>query len=71
MYLTYVTAILNLNSTADMTFNWLFYDPLIYSIILIADVQQLLPSNQVAYLYMGFLVLILIKYFAFMRSVIS
>lgn len=38
MYLTYVTAILNLNSTADMTFNWLFYDPFIYAVILVADV---------------------------------
>jgi len=37
LYLTYVTAILNLNSTADMPFNWFFLEPLFYFAIIYVD----------------------------------
>lgn len=45
LYLTYVTAIFNLNSTADMRFNYLFYEPFLYGAIIYADHTKLLPAN--------------------------
>ena len=37
LYLTYVTGIFNLNSTASMTFNYMFVEPIIYSVIIYLD----------------------------------
>jgi hypothetical protein len=71
MYLTYVTAIMNLNSTASMTFSWFYFEPIAYAAILYIDVNGSLESHQVVYLYAAFLALILIKYFVFMGGVIT
>lgn len=71
MYLTYVTAIMNLNSTASMSFNWFYFEPFAYAAILYVDINLLLAANQVVYLYATFLGIILIKYFAFMSNVIT
>ena len=70
MFLTYVTAILNLNSTADMKFNWFFYEPLIFAFIIFIDVTRLLPSNLVALLHILFFAQTLLKYICFMTSTI-
>lgn len=51
LYLTYVTAIFNLNSTASMRFNWLFYEPLLWAAIIYADYTKLLDSQQLIYAY--------------------
>ena len=40
-YLTYVTAILNLNSTADMKFDWLFYEPFAFAGIVYLDANRM------------------------------
>lgn len=37
LYLTYVTGNFNLNTTAGMTFNWLYFDPWIYLSIVYVD----------------------------------
>lgn len=54
MFLTYVTAILNLNSTADMRFNWFFYEPILFAVIIFVDVTRLLPSHQIGWLHVLF-----------------
>ena len=71
LYLTYVTAIFNLNSTADMKFNWRFYEPILYGAIIYADFNKLLPSDQLVYLYVFFFAQTLLKYILFMTSVIT
>jgi len=71
MYLTYVTAILNLNSTADMKFDWFFYEPILYGAILFADTARLLATNQMAWLHILFFAQTLIKYLFFMASTIT
>jgi len=71
LYLTYVTAIFNLNSTASMRFNWLFYEPLLWAAIIYADHSQLLDSKQLIYAYGLFFVQTLLKWVLFMSSVIS
>jgi len=71
MYLTYVTAIMNLNSTASMSFDWFYLEPFAYAAILYVDINRLLEANQIVYLYATFFGIILIKYFAFMLNVIT
>ena len=70
-YLTYVTAIFNLNSTADMPFNWFFYEPFLYGGIIYADFFRMLPAHILVYLYAFFLAQTLFKYVLFMTSVIT
>ena len=71
LVLTYVTAILNLNSTADMPFNWFFFEPFFYGAIIYLDWAEVLPGEQIVYLYIAFFVQTLVKYLWFMTSVIS
>lgn len=43
VFMTYVTGIFNLNSTAGMTFNWHFWEPYVYAIIIAMDVLEIVP----------------------------
>ena len=74
LYLTYVTGIFNLNSTGSMKFNWLYYEPTIYAIILYFDAT--LPkttenANILVGAYLVYTLQIFIKYICFMSSVIN
>ena len=74
LYLTYVTAIFNLNSTASMPYNYLFAEPIVYMVIVYLDYT--LPtstesSQLVLGLYVTFVLSTFIKYIIFMRSVVN
>ena len=70
MYLTYVTAILNLNSTADMPFDWFFIEPFMFSVIILLDARRVFPSEQIMWLHILFFAQTLIKYLLFKASTI-
>ena len=74
LYLTYVTGIFNLNSTGGMRFNYLYYEPFLYGLILYFD--KTLPKNsendQIIFAaYCFYTLQIFIKYIIFMTSVIN
>jgi hypothetical protein len=69
-YLTYVTAILNLNSTADMPFDWFFYEPFVFAGLVYCDANRLIGSGTVAAGYILFFAWTITRYLWFMTSVI-
>ena len=74
LYLTYVTAIFNLNSTANMRYNYLFAEPIVYMVIVYLDytLPTSTESNQLVLgLYVTFVLSTFIKYIIFMRSVVN
>ena len=71
LFLTYVTGIFNLNSTAKMTFNWLFFDPWLWAAIVYVDHFKLVDTQVAAMLYCVYAAQLSFKYLAFMSSVIS
>ena len=74
LYLTYVTGIFNLNSTASMRYNYLFFEPIVYLVIVYLD-YTLPKSAENNQLILGFYALFVLstftKYIIFMRSVID
>ena len=74
LYLTYVTGIFNLNSTGSMKFNYWYYEPFLYGIILYLDwTMPKTPDNdQILFAaYCLYTLQIFIKYLFFMSSVIN
>ena len=74
LYLTYVTGNFNLNSTAEMKFDYIFAEPIIFFIALYIDyiVPNSEEGNQVVLLfYIIFVAQTFIKYILFMRSVVN
>ena len=74
LYLTYVTGIFNLNSTASMRFNYLFAEPIVYLLIVYLDYTLAISTetNQLVLgLYAAFVLSTFIKYIIFMRSVVN
>lgn len=74
LYLTYVTGIFNLNSTGSMKFDWLFFEPVFYIVILYSDAT--LPNttennDMILGAYYFYTLQIFIKYICFMSSVIN
>merc|ERR1719343_507649 len=71
LYLTYVTAILNLCSMGNLRFNTFYMWPLLYLAIIYADFTRLLTDEQVKLAYAAFTGGMLVFYLNFMGSVIG
>lgn len=71
LFMTYVTGIFNLNSTASMTFNWHFWEPYFYAVIIAFDVFRVLPYAAISISYQLFALWIIINYLVFMYDVIQ
>ena len=74
LYLTYVTGIFNLNSTGSMRFNYLYYEPFLYGLILYFDktLPKTSENDQIIFAaYCLYTLQIFIKYIIFMTSVIN
>ena len=74
LYLTYVTGIFNLNSTASMRFHYLFGEPIIYLLVLYLDyiIPVSADSNKLVLGFYAIYVLsTFIKYIIFMNSVVN
>lgn len=70
LFLTYVTGIFNLNSTAQMKFNYFFLDPILYASLIYVDAQKLVNRETLSLLYLVYSAQLLLKYLLFMTSVI-
>ena len=53
-YLTWVTGIFNLNSTAKMKYNWLFLEPFVYVAMIYCEHIGTIDRSQAAIAYMAF-----------------
>ena len=74
LYLTFVTGHFNLNSTANMHFDYIFYEPILLLIFIFVDYVMPITeeSNKIVVgLYMVFMLQTFIKYILFMRSVVK
>lgn len=71
LYQTYVAGLLNISSTAQITFPWFYWEPLAYMAILVADATYLVKDSTVVIgLYLGLTVIVFVKYMFFMNSVV-
>jgi len=69
MLITHMTGSLNLASTAGYKYNPHFWDPYVFLIVLAIDYYEMFENNVVAGLYISMIVIRIILYIAFMRSV--
>ena len=69
-YLTWVTAIFNLNSTSGAKYNWVFLEPTIYFAIVYLDYNKFLDRKAVAYCYLGFFAVTMIRYLMLMHNIV-
>ena len=71
LYQTYVAGLLNISSTAQIAFPWLYWEPIAYSLILIGDATYMIKDSQVVIgLYAGLTLIVFVKYMLFMNSVV-
>lgn len=70
-YLTWVTAIFNLDSTASAKFNWIFFEPLIFYVIVWFDYTGVLPRSYARTAYINFFMLTLVRYLLLMRNIVN
>ena len=70
LYLTYVTGLFNLNTTAGMTFDWCFIEPFFYILFVLLDSNKLVDDRTVVWLYLIFTGRVMIQYLSFMTSTI-
>lgn len=70
LYLTYITGIFNLNTTAGMPFDWRFSEPFFYILFVLIDSSRLIDDRTAVWLYLMFTGRVLIKYLMFMTSVV-
>lgn len=71
MLITHMTGNFNLASTADFKYSPHFYDPYVFTVVLIIDHLELLPLNIVAMIYVSMVVMRIILYLVFMDSVVT
>lgn len=72
LFQTYVAGLLNISSTAQVDFPYLYWEPLVYGAIIYADATRLIASsNVIVGLYAGLVLFIFIKYSLFLNSMIS
>ena len=68
--LSYMTAQLNLKSTASMTYSPYYAEPIVYFIVLYYDHYKLASRENVLIAYSVLMVATSVKYICFMRAVI-
>ena len=69
-YLTWVTAIFNLNSTSGAKFNWLFFEPAVYLLIVYLDHTESVGRSTALYCYLGFFAVTMLRYLMLMRNIV-
>lgn len=69
MLITHMTGSLNLASTAGFKYYPHFWDPYVFLIVLAIDYGELLEKNMVALMYVSMVLIRIILYIVFMRSV--
>ena len=71
LFQTYVAGLLNISSTAGIDFPYLYWEPVIYGLILYADYSNLIADNTVLIaLYIGLVAIVFVKYVMFLESMI-
>lgn len=71
LYLTYVTAFFNLNSTARMSFDYVYFWPVYYLLVIYGDKSGILNDDYCVLSYSLFTIGLLIAYLNFMWCVVS
>lgn len=70
-YLTWVTAILNLNSTCGAKFNWNFFEPSVFLAIVYLDHTNMISGNVAAGCFIGFFTVTMIRYLLLMNNIVE
>lgn len=70
-FLTWVTAIFNLNSTAGARFNWLFFEPLVFFAFVYCDTMGIFDRNAAIAAYISFFVVTLVRYLMLMKNIVN
>lgn len=72
LFQTYVAGLLNISSTAKIEFQYLYWEPIAYAIILYLDATRVIQSDMVVIgLYAALVTIIFVKYCLFLESMIS
>lgn len=71
LFQTYVAGLLNIASTAQIDFPYLYWEPIIYFGILYLDVFNVVPGMTVVGMYAGLVLIVFVKYILFLQSMIS
>ena len=70
-YLTFVTAIYNLCSTASAKYDWLFLEPFVYLFTVYMDHTHQVTSEVAGFLYICFFSWTMIRYLHLMRNIVN
>ena len=70
-YLTYVTAIFNLNSTAGAKYNWLFVEPFVFLALVYLDHNRILDATQAKLGYLSFFGVTMVYYLMLMKNIVQ
>jgi phosphatidylglycerophosphate synthase len=70
-YLTWVTAIFNLNSTANAKFNWVFFEPCFYLAFVYCDHLRIFDRNLASLAYVSFFCVTLVRYLVLMTNIVN
>ena len=72
LFQTYVAGLLNIASTAQISFQYLYWEPVAYAALLIADASGAIQCNcTLIWLYAGLVAIVFVKYSLFMYSMIT
>ena len=72
LFQTYVAGLLNIASTAQISFPYLYWEPLVYAALLIADATHFIASDSTLIaLYTLLILIVFIKYSMFMYAMIT
>jgi len=69
-YLTWLTAIFNLNSTSGARFDWIFFEPAVYLLIVYFDHAKFMDRNTAIYCYVGFFGVTILRYLMLMSNIV-
>lgn len=70
-YLTWVTAIFNLNSTCGARFNWLFFEPSVFLAIVYLDHTKMIGVEVAAGCFGAFFAVTMIRYLLLMSNIVD
>ena len=71
LFQTYVAGLLNIASTAQIDFPYLYWEPIVYGILLYLDASRIIQSSTILmFAYIGLVLYIFSKYCLFLESMI-
>lgn len=71
LYLTWVTAIFNLNTTSGARFNWRFTEPAAYLVIVYLDYHEIITASRSALFFGCFYAIIMVRYLFLMNNIVN